>query len=291
MLNVIIIASFLLALIFAVFGFLTYRREYRARLVADQNAAEYQKELQQRITELDTANKDLVLLKRNEKFAATGRIARTIAHEVRNPLTNIDLAVSQIRTDMPVVDENSHMLFDMLKRNSARINQLISELLDATRFAELSYASVSINELLDETLELAKDRVELNRIRVKKNYSAGIGDIAVDREKVKIAFLNLVVNAIEAMEQGKGVLEVSTRGEKGKCVVEISDNGCGMNEEELNNLFEPYFTTKPAGNGLGLTNTQNIILNHKGSINVSSKPGEGTTFVIRFDLATQEGEA
>jgi signal transduction histidine kinase len=224
-------------------------------------------------------------MKRSEKFAATGRIARTIAHEVRNPLTNIDLAVSQIKNDLPAEDENSSMLFEMVDRNSKRINQLISELLSATRFAELSYASVSINTLLDESLALAKDRIELNHIKVEKKYSSDICDISVDTEKVKIAFLNLVVNAVEAMEPGKGILQIHTKGEDNKCVVEITDNGYGMTEEQQNNLFEPYFTTKTDGNGLGLTNTQNIILNHKGSISVNSKPGEGTTFIIKFDFA------
>ena len=282
-LNSIIVTSLILALVFAVFGFYTYRREYTARLESDKTVDTFQKELQQRIVELDRANKELVLMKRSEKFAATGRIARTIAHEVRNPLTNIDLAVSQIKNDLITEDETSTMLFEMIDRNSKRINQLISELLSATRFAELSYASVSINTLLDEALNLAKDRIELNHVKVEKKYSTDICDISVDTEKVKIAFLNIIVNAVEAMEAGRGVLQILTRGEDNKCVVEIVDNGYGMTEEQLNNLFEPYFTTKPDGNGLGLTNTQNVILNHRGTITVNSKPLEGTVFIIKFN--------
>jgi signal transduction histidine kinase len=283
-LNIIIVSSLVLALIFAVFGFYAYRREYAARLASDRIVNAYQNELQERIVELDRANRELILMKRSEKFAATGRIARTIAHEVRNPLTNIDLAVSQIKNDLPAADDNSQMLFTMIERNSRRINQLISELLSATRFAELSYASVSINTLLDEALDMAKDRLELHHITVEKNYSRDICNISVDPEKIKIAFLNIIVNAIEAMQPGKGFLRIQTKGEDNKCMVEIMDNGHGMSEEQLNNLFEPYFTTKANGNGLGLTNTQNIILNHQGSINVNSKPGEGTSFIIKFDF-------
>ena len=137
---------------------------------------------------------------------------------------------------------------------------------------------------LDEALDMANDRVELYRVTVEKRYSFDICNISVDAEKIKIAFLNLIVNAIEAMQPGKGILKVLTKGEDDKCVIEITDNGNGMSEEQLNNLFEPYFTTKPKGNGLGLTNTQNIILNHRGSINVNSKPGEGTSFIIKFDF-------
>jgi signal transduction histidine kinase len=284
-LNIIIVTSFIIALVFAVFGFYTYRRENKARLIADNKVADYQKELQQQIAELDKANEALVLMKRSEKFLATGRIARTIAHEVRNPLTNIDLAVAQIKADMPAEGDNNAMLFDMVNRNSKRINHLISELLDATRFAELNFAPASINELLDEALGLAKDRLELNDIRVEKKYSSDICNISVDAEKVKIAFLNLIVNAIEATEPHTGLLTICTKAANNKCIVEITDNGRGMTEEQLNKVFEPYFSTKEKGNGLGLTNTANIILNHKGDISVSSEPGKGTTFIIKFDFS------
>lgn len=284
-LNIIIITSFIIALVFAVFGFYTYRRENIARLIADHKVAEYQNELQQQIVELDKANEALIIMKRSEKFSATGRIARTIAHEVRNPLTNIDLAVAQIKGEMSVEDESSTMLFDIVNRNSRRINQLISELLDATRFTDLNFAPVSINTLLDEALELAKDRIELNYVKIEKKYSTDICEILVDTEKIKISFLNLIVNAVEAMQPHQGILKILTKGEDDKCVVEITDNGHGMTDEQLNSVFEPYFSTKENGNGLGLTNTANIILNHKGDISVTSKPGRGTTFTIKFDFS------
>ena len=284
-LKFIIISSLIVALIFAAFGFYTYKREKKARIISDNKIEEYQQELKQQIDELDKANAALVQMKRSEKFAATGRVARTIAHEIRNPLTNIDLAVSQIKADIPEQDESSTMLFDMVIRNSKRINQLISDLLNATRFTELTVASVSINTLLDEALILAKDRIDLNNIEIKRQYSTDICSVSVDLAKVKIAFLNLYVNAIEAMEPGKGILKIKTKGENGKCVVEITDNGEGMTEEQLNNVFEPYYSTKKNGNGLGLTNTANIILNHDGDISIKSKPGEGTTFEIKFNFA------
>ena len=282
-LNAIITTSLILALIFAIFGFYTYRREYRARITATKRVLDYQQELKDRIVELDKANKQLLQMKVSEKFAATGRIARTIAHEVRNPLTNIDLAVAQIKSEVPFAGDTAE-LFDMVARNSERINQLVSELLNATRFAELNYELVSINSLLDEALELAKDRIELNRVKTEKYYSDEIPAIVVDADKIKIAFLNLIVNAIEAMEPGKALLKIVSGRAENKCVVEITDNGKGMSEEELDKLFEPFFTTKTNGNGLGLTNMQNIILNHKATVNVFSEPGKGTRFVIKFDL-------
>jgi len=113
----------------------------------------------------------------------------------------------------------------------------------------------------------------------------GICDIAVDLERMKIAFLNIIVNAIEAMEPGSGILQLKTFTKDDKCVISITDNGPGIDEESLSKVFEPYFTSKIRGTGLGLTNTQNIILNHNGHIGLESKKGIGTTFWIQLDFA------
>ena len=284
--NIFIIVSLLLAFLFAFFGWKTYVRENVARITSDNQVIEFQKQLQIRIKDLNKANKELVKMRLDEKFAATGRIARNIAHEVRNPLTNIDLAIGQIQSELPDLDETFTILFDMVNRNSKRINQLITELLNATRFAELNYQPMSINLILDEALELAKDRITLTHIQIEKNYSLDICDIQADKEKVKIAFLNMIVNAVEAIDGEGGILKISTKGKNGKCVVEICDNGIGMDKESMGKLFEPYFTTKQKGNGLGLTNTQNIILNHKGTIEVESTPGKGTTIILKFDFTS-----
>jgi signal transduction histidine kinase len=120
----------------------------------------------------------------------------------------------------------------------------------------------------------------LNHIKVEKYYDKGLFEIKVDKEKMKLAFLNIIVNAIEAMKSDTGILELRTFKQGNKCVIEFKDNGIGMDEETIQKLFEPYFTGKAKGNGLGLTHTQNIILNHRGSINVRSKPGNGSTFIV-----------
>ena len=285
-LNTIIITSLVLSILMAVYAFFTYSRENKARREADERVFEYQDQLKQRILELDKANKELIQMRSIEKFASTGRIARTIAHEVRNPLTNINLAVDQLKTDLNGhPPENSGVMLDMISRNSLRINQLITDLLNSTKFTELVYKRVSVNQLLDETLELAKDRIQLNNISVSKNYAGDICEIAVDVERMRIAFLNIIVNAIEAMEPGNGILQLKTISKNDKCVVIITDNGPGIDKESQSKLFEAYFTTKSRGTGLGLTNTQNIILNHKGHINLESEVGKGTAFSITLDFA------
>lgn len=282
--KVINIVALAIATMIILYSIIIFNRENRMKRQAGQQAVFYQKELQEGAAELKIANTELMELKRNEKFLVTGRIARTIAHEVKNPLTNIHLASEQLK-DMVQQDDESHLLFDMITRNANRINQLVSDLLNSTKSAEPKFDRVSINQLLDEALTMAKDRIELHNIKVEKKYTPDICDVSADKEQIKIAFLNLLVNAIEAMQPDEGILQLRTDNKNNKCVVTIADNGVGMADEDLSKLFEPFFTNKPKGTGLGLTHTQSIILNHKGSIQVTSEKGKGTKFEISLDFA------
>jgi len=281
------IVSVIIAIGLVLFGFIAHAKENKAKQSAEQHMRDYQEELKLGIEKLAKANTELIKMRGLEKFAITGRIARTIAHEVRNPLTNINLAAEQLKTEIPANYESTDFLFEMIRRNSNRINQLISDLLNSTKFSELNFTKISANELLDETLKEATDRVSLTEVKVIKKYSNNMCDLSVDMDRIKIAVLNIIINGLEAMEKrpdSKLILE--TKVEEGKCKIIISDNGTGMDDEALSRLFEPYFTSKPKGNGLGLTNTQNIILNHKGDISVKSKKGEGTTFTITLNFAS-----
>ena len=236
--------------------------------------------------------KDLSAIKAKEeeelnlkKFSSTGRIARILAHEVKNPLTTILLSADQLTLELPEeVLAESGDLIDVIRRNCDRINHLVTQLLDSTRFSELDSKSHSINDLLDQALEHVQDRIDLKEIAIIKQYQTDICSIEVDGEKVKIALINLIVNAIEAMEDkaGKLILKTSVKGTQ--CRIEIKDNGEGIPKENLERLFEPFFTSKPTGSGLGLINTQNIILSHGGSIRVKSELGKGTSFTILFNL-------
>ena len=274
--------SIILAILFTLFSLLVYNNENKAKREETKKARDFRKLLETRINELAELNKELIDLRSLEKYAVTGRIARTIAHEVRNPLTNINLSIEQLKTEVPETD-TTDLFFKMIVRNSERINNLVSDLLNATRVTELKFVDVSVNEILDESLDMALDRIELKQIKVVKEYEESMCSISADVQKIKIAFLNIIVNAIEAMET-KGELNIRTNTEKDKCVVKISDNGVGMSREQVDKLFEPYFTTKEKGNGLGLANTQNIILGHNGSIYGESTPGVGTTFTITLNF-------
>jgi signal transduction histidine kinase len=282
--HTITIVSLITAFLAILYSLLVYNNENEAREKADEKTRRYRKELEDKISELSNMNTELQELRSQEKFASTGRIARTIAHEVRNPLTNISLASEQLQ-DLTKQNEDAGVLLSMISRNAGRINQLVSELLNATRFSQLETARFRIDKILDESLEMARDRIDLSQIKVEKHYSEDAEEVMVDREKIRLAFLNIIVNAIEAMEKNKGVLQLRTRKQGDKYVIEIRDNGKGMDKDTLHKLFEPYFTAKSAGNGLGLTNTQNIILNHRGKIKVESQPGKGSVFFIYLDIA------
>jgi signal transduction histidine kinase len=281
--RVITITSLVIALILFIYSFFIYNRESKRKLQAGVQIDSYRDQLEKKLAELQQANKELQKLRSIEKFAASGRIARTIAHEIRNPLTNIALANEQVKSFVQGQEE-AIMLLEMVNRNSNRINQMISELLTSTKFTQLNFSKASINTVLDETLELAADRLELKRVKVKKEYSQPGETVMIDIQKMKIAFLNIIMNAVEAMEDGKGILEIRTKKDEDKCVIEFEDNGEGIREEILQRIFEPFFTNKIRGTGLGLTSTQNIILNHKGSIDVRSIVGEGTTFTVILSL-------
>lgn len=281
--KVINVASIVIAIVLAFYSINTYSNESMARQTADKQSADLKEQLELQINELNKANTELIELRSIEKFAATGRISRTIAHEVRNPLTNINLATEHLRSEMPSSSENNIML-DMITRNSNRINELISDLLNSTKAAHLNFVKVNLNDMLDLSLAFAQDRLSLKQIKVIKNYTSDLCQITADVEKINIAFLNIIVNAVEAMETN-GILTIKSEDSNGRCVATISDNGKGIDKESLSKLFEPYFTTKEKGNGLGLTNTQNIIISHNAKVYVESIEGKGTSFIISFNYA------
>jgi len=217
-----------------------------------------------------------------EKLSMTGKIARTIAHEVRNPLTNLTLALEQLKDEVPQEVEDAELYFNIISRNVDRISKLISDLLNSSKPKELNLQVQSLNALVTDALNLVKDRLNLQSINLKEKYDPSLPLIPLDSDQIKIALLNLFINAIEAMKPKIGELSVTTSGEDGIISLTIQDNGTGINKENLEKLFEPFFTGKKEGTGLGLTTAQNIIQSHRGKIKAESEVGLGTTFIIKF---------
>jgi signal transduction histidine kinase len=135
---------------------------------------------------------------------------------------------------------------------------------------------------MDESVASAIDRLSLRKIGMDIRYPEDPLQVLVDKEKLKIAFLNIIINAIEAMENEKGKLFIAVDHAEGMFQVTIKDNGCGIPAENISRLFEPYFTSKRNGVGLGLASTLNILQSHKAKVEVDSVIGEGTTFTILF---------
>jgi PAS domain S-box-containing protein len=217
-----------------------------------------------------------------EKLAAAGRLVRTLAHEVRNPINNINLAVEQLIVTN--LKEEDDLYLDIIHRNSNRINELIKELLLSSRPAEIEMSQCTFQSLIDEVLEAAIDRINLKRIQLALDLPKHTLIIECDRQKLVMAILNIVINAIEAMEEEKGKLVIDAQAFQNKLIIYISDNGSGISEENLPRLFEPYFTSKRNGIGLGLASTLNIVQSHRGTIEASSLENKGTTFTITLPL-------
>lgn len=222
-----------------------------------------------------------------EKLSLTGKMARMIAHEVRNPLTNINLSLEQLKEDLVEKEENDLIMYtDIIRRNSHRINDLITELLKSAKPSELDLQPLNPNELVNSTLEFCSDRLNLREIEVIKNLEPAQFSVRFDMEKMRIGLINIVTNAIEAIEDNKNPqLKVSTYNNEDFFCISIADNGPGMKKEEVEKLFDPFYTGKKSGMGLGMTTTQNIIQSHNAKIDVKSQPGEGAAFTISLPFA------
>jgi PAS domain S-box-containing protein len=217
-----------------------------------------------------------------QKLAANERLMRILAHEIRNPLNNISLSVDHfdmMDEDDPEMEKN---LIDIIRRNCTRINHIITELLNLSRPQELSFETHSLQDIIEESLVINADRLELQKINVRKDFPNEILEISADKPKLILAFSNILVNAIEAMSSQQGELEVSISKLSNGACVSIRDNGSGIPEEYLSKLFEPFFTLKKNGIGLGLAACYSIIQSHNASVRVESEVNKGTEFVVSF---------
>lgn len=220
-----------------------------------------------------------------ERLSLTGKIARSIAHEVRNPLTNLNLALDQLREELPADNESAKLYSDIIERNANRIEQLVGEMLNSSKPKQLNLQLTAVHEIMDDTISLAIDRIKLNQIELRTHYDDNLPRILVDKEKIRVALLNIIINAVEAMIPGKGVLQINAYVTNTILTIAISDNGKGIETSDLGKLFDPFFTGKQSGMGLGLTSTKNILNSHSARIDVKSELNKGTIFYINFKLA------
>ncbi|MEI9909280.1 MAG: HAMP domain-containing sensor histidine kinase [Bacteroidota bacterium] len=217
-----------------------------------------------------------------------GQFAAALAHEVRNPLSNINLAVEMLKSTLS--DDDQKIYLDIIMRASGRINDVVTDLLAYYQAVEIKSEKHSIHQLLDEVLAMTSDRIMLKNIIVAKDYTPMDCTIWVNKQKMKIALTNIIINAIDAMRPEKGKLKLVTRSVKDKYIIEIEDNGIGISKENLKNIFKPYFTNKPCGMGLGLSTTLDILLSSHAGVAVQSEEGRGTRFILSFDNIQPSGK-
>jgi signal transduction histidine kinase len=204
-----------------------------------------------------------------------------LAHEVRDPLSTINLAVEMLRSITR--DEDRKLYLDVITRSSSRINDLVINLLLFHRPSVRQSEEYSMIQLIEEALSGIKDRIMLKNITVRKDYTTLDCKILVNKQEMIIALTNIITNATDAMASERGKLKLITKSINGKCVIEIEDNGIGISKENLKNIFKPYFTNKLGGMGLGLSATLDILQSNHAKVEVRSEEGKGTRFILSFE--------
>lgn len=220
-----------------------------------------------------------------ERIALTGQITRTVAHEVRNPLTNIQLATEQLYDEVADREEQVRPFFDIIDRNVSRIAGLVNGMLESSRKRQLNLVPCRLEVILGNAMEQVKDRMELKHVVGIMKIAEHLPAVMADPELLDLAISNITVNAVEAMAERGGVLRMEVHTTNDEVLMEISDSGKGIPPEQLARLFEPFYTARPGGLGLGLTTTRSILNSHQVKLEVRSTVGEGTTFTLRFPRA------
>ena len=228
---------------------------------------------------------------RTEKLASLGKLAATVAHEINNPLAAV---LTYTRLMMKLMSrgrftqerlEDIARYLTIMESETARCGEIVKNLLAFSRQPKITVEASSIEELIEKTLVLISHDLEMKNIQLVKEIEPDLPKIKCSSRHIQQALLNLLSNASEAMPEG-GTLTVTAKHSKSDGFVEavISDTGCGISEEDLKNIFEPFFTTKEEGRGvgLGLSVVHGIITRHNGSIEIESKPDEGSTFKVRL---------
>ncbi|MGE5308650.1 MAG: ATP-binding protein [Deltaproteobacteria bacterium] len=224
---------------------------------------------------------------RSRRLSDLGQLAATIAHELRNPLTAIGLADANIRRKAgnPVIERSA----DNIQKKLDESNEIIDNLLLYARLKAPRKGTVAICDIIDETTQAARNKFSGRDIQFNITYDEMKGiSIPGDPIQLKEVFGNLINNAIEAVpETKKGMIDIALSRENGNTIIRISDNGVGISPENLKKLFQPFFTTKPHGTGLGLSVVNKIIEGHEGSVGFESEVGKGTTVTVALPLNPQ----
>jgi signal transduction histidine kinase len=245
----------------------------------------WNQDLQKRVHEkTDALQKAQSEIAQSEKLAALGYLSAGMAHEIRNPLNSISLFIQLMRqntTDPEQLDYQGKILKEI-----DRIDDIIRKLLDASRRTRTITNDVSIDRVIDNALEVFSPQIETGKIRVSRSYCDSPPPIKADPAELEQIFTNLFLNALEEMGIG-GHLEIQVREESGRVVVRVADSGGGISADTLPNIFDPFFSTKTRGTGMGLPVVQRIARIYEGNITVENTSQDGTVFRLDFPVCRQ----
>ena len=230
-------------------------------------------------------------LAQSEKLSSIGLLAAGVAHEVNTPLTVISTQAQMLAKQLPPGDKRLTVMEKIIGQ-TFRASQIVNSLLNFSRTKGAAFVPLDVNKIITETLLLLDHQFKSGRIEVLSGLDASLPAVSGNSDKLQQVFLNLFLNAKDAMPHG-GRLTVSTRAENSHIEIEVADNGVGIARENLGRIYDPFFTTKGAGRGtgLGLAVSYGIIHEHSGTIHVESEPGSGTRFRLEFPAARKEVHA
>jgi len=228
---------------------------------------------------MEAANRRLI---QAEKLASIGRISTSIAHEIRNPLTSVKLNIQKVM-ESENLDGNDKEHLEISQEGIGQIENFIKELLNFARVSELQLNYFSAEQIVDESIKMIRNTLRLKDVDLVKEIRDRLPQILVDGDKMRQVLLNILHNACEAVDKGgRIIISLSLlKGRRGKKLrIQISDNGPGIPKKERENIFEPFYTTKSTGIGLGLANARKIIEQHNGSIRITENEESGACFNI-----------
>jgi len=249
-------------------------------------AEELELRVDERTAELVETHKRLVT---QERIAALGRAAAQVAHEVKNPLAGLLLYSLHLKNKATTFSENETYLVDKIVDTINHLNSRVEQILGFARPVNLNLVSGNVSQFVNDILELLRPQVTANKVEVRLSLGQQPAYAMVDESSIRGALMNLILNAIEAMPQG-GTLHIAVDHTDEMLRLEITDTGPGIGEEEAKKIFEPFYTTKAQGLGLGMPYAKRIIDQHGGTISLNSRQGEGTTISITLPAAPKEVE-